>query len=129
MWLWRKREEPQTAQTPYGEFVKHSGEKTWEGFVEIGDTEVQVLADDTDGQPNPELLKWLPFISEHLVRLEDTAREAVPQLSPQHFFGLVTESNEGSDFSLGFNYSEENWGETVYVDFKDGAVTGWSSAD
>jgi len=129
MWLWKKRKEPQTLQTPYGEFVKQDGEDTWEGFVEIGDTEAQVLAGDINGQPNPELLNLLPFISENLHQLENTARGAVPELTAQHFFGLITDSNGDEHFSLGFNYEEENWGETVYVDFKDGQVTGWSSAD
>ena len=128
MWPW-KNQEQQRIQTSYGEFVKQNGADMWEGFIEIGDTEAQVLTNDTNGQPNPELLNWLPFISENLVQLENKARKIVPQLSVEYFFGVVTESNEGSDFSLGFNYDMENWGETVYVDFKNGAVAGWSSAD
>jgi hypothetical protein len=33
------------------------------------------------------------------------------------------------DYALGFDYDEEKWGETVFVEFKDQAVVSWSSAD
>ena len=129
MWLWKKQKEQQKVQTPFGEFVKDKDWNVWKVYVEAGGFETEVIANDVDGQPDPHLFHLLPYISENLPYLEAVARQAVSKLSLEHDFYAITSSGGEEDFSLAFVYSNESWGETADVYFKDNAVVDWLTMD
>lgn len=119
-------------QTPFGEFAKKNG--MWEAFIEVEDPEfedgeIRVAVADVQGEPNPQLLSFIPYIIANLPTLEQTARKAVSKLTAEHYLESVSDSNAPADFSLDFSYSEGDWCEAVCVGMKDGKVTDWYSGD
>jgi len=125
----QKQKEPSRFQTPFGEFIKTGPNSNWEGFVTIGNTETQVLANDIDGRPDPELLAFIPSIMEDMPVLDGIVRRDVPDVSEKHYFGLITSPESEADFTLGYSYEEDAWGETVFVDFRGQGVVNWYVAD
>ena len=123
---WRRPEPLERVQTAYGEFIKQDG--FWEGSIEWNGFELSLTPVDVGGQPNPDLLARLPQVLAKLSLWERTAREQVPAITLE--LRLSEIADDGStDFVLGFSWDEGAWGETVYVEFKDGHVLNWSSVD
>jgi hypothetical protein len=127
MWPWKKAKQPPKAQTAFGEFTKEHN--SWLGYTFVGDDEIRIIADDVHGEPNPEFLSLLPNIIEKTPVLEATARAADIGLFNQHYLSSIEEANDATDFSLGFIYDEESWGETVWVYFNNDAVVGHCRMD
>ncbi|MFN3652546.1 MAG: hypothetical protein ACK47B_23460 [Armatimonadota bacterium] len=115
------RKPRQTVRTPLGEFVKSS--EIWSGEVTAKGSELQVLARDVAGQPNPELLQRLPGVLQHLDELERTARQQVSDLTVLHQLASISDgAAEAVDFELGFD--DEYTCESVMVQFRAGEVVG-----
>ena len=114
----QKQKQPIKVETPLGEFTKAYSNSDWEGFVQIAVDEAQIFANDINGEPDPNLLALVPSIITDLTELEAVARENVADLSKKHHFSSISSSDSEADFTLGFSYEEEAWGETVFVDFQ-----------
>lgn len=127
----KKSQEFETKVTPLCEFVKINGK--WEGLIEVEDPEFEeggicLIIGDVEGEPNAQVLNFIPYVITHLPMLEQAARKGVSKLTAEHVLAYVSDFNPEADFSLNF-CEERNWGEMVCVDIKNGKVTDWWSWD
>ncbi len=119
-------------KTSAGEFTRCSG--GWEAMMTLEQGLIQILVDDKEGQPDAAFIERLPSILEALPSSIETASSEVA-VTENHSFSIITDGspqigdNAAYDFSLGFSYEEEAWGETVFVDFRGSTVVRWSAVD
>lgn len=117
---WRDSRGPsEVAETASGRFEKLGG--TWEGEVRTAQGRLHLNPADVDGKPNPEFLARVPEIVAELPRWTELAREQA-DLNAAYELESLTDGFPKADFVLGFGYYEEEWGESVYVTFAEGAV-------
>jgi hypothetical protein len=121
--------------TSWGQMVRlNETDDQWQGATEINGCDFDIFVNNVNGAPNPHFLTLLPAVIQQLPDLEQKARQAVSRISSNHQLGSISDvwpysHREKMDYALGFDYDDENWGETVFVEFKDQAVVSWSSAD
>src|SRR5579862_4045957 len=104
----------------------HRSGAEWEAFIDQSDgSQVQILVEDVDGQPNPEFVPKIAGILRDLGTLESKARisqaELASRLTSEHQLNLICETHPKAEFALGFAARTE----TAIVDFQDGEVYSW----
>lgn len=125
-------------ETAYGVFKRGSG--TWYGKVPYQGRMLDVSVNDVDDAPDAEFMAKLPERLRLLDGYETAAREyfqdRVENLSEEgeipvqyEFYGISSPSWEEYDFTLEFSFDMDSWGESVYVDFKNGEPANYSSVD
>lgn len=125
-------------ETEFGVFKRERG--TWHGKISHFGRELNVSVVDVDDAPDAEFMAKLPERLRLLDGYEAAAREyfhdRVEALTdeddpaPEYDFdGISSPQWDDYDFTLEFSFDRESWGESVYVDFKNGEPANYSTVD
>ena len=128
-----------TITTPLGVFTKLADEY-WHCDLDVNGAQIQLLASDVDGQPDPDFLARVPNIVCDLPVLEQLARNKPSSggdsLVDEHRIvgifspGILRLQRAASDFSLQFHYLlAGRWDEVTFVYFKDNKPVSWCRLD